>query len=324
MVTDIKTIGVIGLGIMGHSIAQEFATFGFEVACFEADEARVPKALASMRTNLELFEQEGLLERDQVETILGRIKVAKSMEDAASAADYIVEAIPEVMEPKQEVIRRLCELTPKEVIIATNTSGLDPTEIAKYARYPERFIVTHYWNPPHLIPLVEVTRGAATSDETLARTLSVLEVTGKEAVVLKRYVPGFIGNRLQWAILREALALVEDGVADPEDVDRVMTNSLGRRYSVVGPLETADMGGLNTHLAVGTYLLKVIDRRTVPPSVLKDKVEQGHLGLKTGQGFYEWPAARAAERCRERDKRLLGMLVSRSRGSVFRVKPEGD
>jgi 3-hydroxybutyryl-CoA dehydrogenase len=305
---NIRTIGVYGLGTMGHGIAQVFATSGFEVIGYEADQRRAEAALKSIRANLDLFEKEGLVGPGEAAVIAERVVLAGDPIGLAGTADYIVEAIPEILEPKQVLVKEISGAAAPDVIIATNTSGLDPSDIAVHASHPERVIAAHYWNPPHLLPLVEVTRGEKTSDETLERTVDLMRQTGKQPVVLKRYVPGFSGNRLQWALFREALSLVETGVADPEDVDTVMTTSLGRRLAAVGPFETADMGGLDIHLAVGTYLLKILDRSTEPSAVIRAKVEHGDLGLKTGTGFYDWSGEEGRRKCEQRDRLLMALL----------------
>jgi 3-hydroxybutyryl-CoA dehydrogenase len=293
---------------MGHGIAQSFAMARYPVLGYEADPARADAALKQIRANLDLFEREGLVEPGQAAVMAARISLVRDPLTLAGTVDYIEEAIPEILEPKQQLVKQISEVAGQDVIIATNTSGLNPSDIAEYAKYPERVIAAHFWNPPHLLPLVEVIGGGKTSDEVVMQTMELLRQIGKQPVLLKKYVPGFIGNRLQWALFREALSLVEAGVANPEDVDTVIKTSLGRRWAAVGPFETADMGGLDIHLAVGTYLLKVLDRATEPPDVMREKVKNGELGLKTGTGFFDWAGEEGRRKCEERDRLLMDLL----------------
>ena len=273
---------------MGHGIAQIFAVHGFPVSLLDVNDEILAKALENVRNNLTLLAANGIGEKGNIEAAVARIRTTASLEEAVGGARFVVEAVAEQLELKQKLFRQIDEICPKEAILATNTSVISITEIAAHAKGRQRIVGTHFWNPPYLIPLVEVVPGEGTSPQTVDLTYDILKSVGKHPVKVKKDVPGFVGNRLQHALWREAIAIVDQGIADPATVDEVIRNSFGIRLPVLGPIETADMVGLDLTLSIHNYILKYIDRSTEPAAILKQKVERGELGFKSGRGFQTW------------------------------------
>jgi 3-hydroxybutyryl-CoA dehydrogenase len=281
-------IAIIGAGLMGHGIAQIFAVHGFQVSLLDVSEEFLAKAIENVRANLTLLAKNGIGTREDIEGTVGRIKTTRDLREAVSGARFVVEAVAEQLELKQKLFQEMDEICSQDAILATNTSVISITEIAARAKGRKRIVGTHFWNPPYLIPLVEVVPGDDTSHETVDLTYDLLKSVGKHPVKVKKDVPGFVGNRLQHALWREAISIVDQGIADAATVDEVIRNSFGIRLPVLGPLETADMVGLDLTLQIHNYILKHIERSTEPAPILKQKVEKGELGFKTGRGFQEW------------------------------------
>ena len=313
----INNVAVIGAGTMGHGIAQVFALAGLQVALTDSDAEVLGKAVQRIQANLETCLEHGFVNEDRAATVPARITLASNLADAVSQADFIVEAVFENLDVKREVLRQLEEHCPAHAVITSTTSSFCVRDMAVALSHPERFLVTHFWNPPYVIPVVEVMPGDHTSAEAVKTTIALLEAAGKYPALVKKDVPGFVGNRLQHALRREAIAIVAEGIASPEDVDLIARLSFGLRLPVVGPLETVDLGGLDLTQAIQTYLLPELDRSTEPQPLIRDKVARGELGAKAGQGFYDWPPGRAAEVIRRRDEALLEMVRwLRARGFV--------
>lgn len=282
---------------MGHGIAQVFASKGHEVALTDSNNGALDRAIRQIRTNMNLLAQRGMGEPGDVEPAIRNIRTTSSLEEAVSEARFILETIPEDLSLKQKLFRDIEGFCSPNAILATNTSVLSITEIASTAKNKERVIGTHFWNPPYLIPLVEIVGGKNTSQEVADYTYDLLRTAGKHPVRVKKDIPGFIGNRLQHALWREAVSIVNQGVADAETVDEVIKNSFGIRLPVLGPLETADMVGLDLTLQIHDYIFRYLDRTSEPSLILKQKVKDGELGFKTGIGFYTWNRERI-EKCR--------------------------
>ena len=311
----IEHVAVIGAGTMGHGIAQVFALGGLQVALTDSDAEVLGKAIQRIQANLETCVEYGLIAEEQAAAVPARIALASNLADAVAQADFIVEAVFENLAVKREVLRQLEECCPAHAIIASTTSSFRVRDMAVALSRPERFLVTHFWNPPYVIPVVEVMPGDRTSAEAVQTTMTLLEDVGKYPALVRKDVAGFVGNRLQHALRREAIAIVAEGIASPEDVDLIARLSFGLRLPVLGPLETVDLGGLDLTLAIQTYLLPELDRSTEPKPLIRDKVARGELGAKAGRGFYDWPPGRAAEVIRRRDEALLEMVQwLRSRG----------
>lgn len=300
--TRAERIAVIGAGLMGHGIAQEFAAAGKVVTLHDVSPDLLRNVRAGIRENLE-----ALGRPSDVAATLARIRFTVDLADAVGDADVVIEAVTENLELKQHLFRDLDRLCPPQTILASNTSSFLPSQLAELTQRADRIAVAHYFNPPYLLPLVEIVRGESTSDETVAVLRALLEGIGKSPVVVQQELAGFIGNRLQMALLREALALVERGVASPADVDTVIRNGFGRRLAVAGIFEIFDIAGWDTVLAAAEEILPTLEARPDPAPLLRAKVARGELGLKRGRGFYDW-TPEGAEALRERIRQLLVML----------------
>lgn len=279
-----KNIAVIGAGLMGHGIALEFSAAGYEVALNDVSNERLELALRNVRQNLYAL---GFAKGD-VNSIVDRIHTNEDLPTVLFDADLVVEAVAEDLEVKRSLFARIDQLTPAHSIIASNTSSFMPSQLASVTGRPEQVLVAHYFNPPYLVPLVEIVRSSETTDETVTSVSDLLKGIGKYPVVLKREVPGFIANRLQAALLRECFALVEDGVAAPQDIDDVVTHSLGRRLAVAGPFEIFDAAGLDVWKAIADEVMPVIASSPDLPALLTELTARGDLGIKTGKGVYTW------------------------------------
>ena len=298
-------IAVVGAGLMGHAIAQVFASKGHEVSLTDVNDRVLGEALENIRINLSFLAENGIGAAEDIEPVLKNIRTTPDLREAATGARFVVEAVSERLDLKQGLFVELEQYCSPQTVFATNTSAISITEIASKVRKKERVVGTHFWNPPYLIPLVEVIGGRHTSAEVVDYTFELMKTAGKHPVKVKKDVPGFVGNRLQHALWREAISIVDQGIADAATVDEVIKNSFGIRLPVLAPLETADMVGLDLTLQIHEYILKRIDRSMGPAALLRRKVEKGELGFKTGRGFYEWDREKV-EQCRHR---LLRHLV---------------
>src|ERR1700692_4044576 len=272
-----QKIGIVGGGLMGHGIAYLFAAAGHRVAVFEpAAEIR-----ASMPGRLQAIAD--LLGDDPV--LLQRIAAHGEIAPAMKGAAFVFEAAPEKLALKQRIFAELEQLVAPDTILASNSSAIPSTEIGRHLQHRERVIGTHFWNPPHLVPLVEVIQNEKTSGEVVRKTMELLRDAGKIPVHVQRDVPGFVGNRLQHAMKREAVALVAAGVCDAETIDTVVKEGFGARTAVLGPMEQSDLVGLDLNLDIAEVLYEHLDRTPGPHPFLRDKVKAGKLGMKTGEGL---------------------------------------
>lgn len=312
---DIKNISIIGAGLMGHGIAQVFAAKNYHVHLLDVKDELLSKALQNIRSNLSLMARKGVFPERDIDAVISRIKTTTSMAEAAAEAQLVIEAVSENLELKQRVFQDLDRLCPTETILATNTSVMSITEIAAKAHNRERILGTHFWNPPYIIPLVEVVKAKDTSEEVLETTYQLLKNAGKHPVKCLKDVPGFIANRLQHALWREAISIIEHGIADAATVDEAIKNSFAIRLPVLGPIENADMVGLDLTLVVHDYVLKYLESSPHPSPLLKEKVKKGELGFKTGKGFQNWPAEEI-EKSRSRFLEYLIEWVKREQGKA--------
>ncbi|HSW58181.1 MAG TPA: 3-hydroxyacyl-CoA dehydrogenase family protein [Dehalococcoidales bacterium] len=287
-IEDIKTVAIIGAGFIGPGIAQVFAVKGFSVFLMDIKEEMLLKARESLQANLQQVAEAGLMERERIESVVQKVQFTTDLTEALGPAQIAIEAVNENLELKQKIFRQMDSLCSPEKLLCTNTSVISITEIAAHSVHRERIVGTHFWNPPYLIPLVEVIKGKDTSDEALNLTFDFLKTAGKHPVKCLKDVPGFIANRLQHALWREAISLVENGIADAATVDEAIKNGFAVRLPALGPLENADMVGLDLTLAIHDYVLKSIESRPGPSPLLQDKVRNNDLGFKTGRGFYQW------------------------------------
>lgn len=284
----IKQVAVIGTGMMGPGIAMLAARAGYPTCLIGRTEASVNRGLAAADGAVREMCSHGILSSEDVECIKEHLTSKTDLAEGVGDADFVIESIVEDLAIKQELFAKLDRLCPPEAILATNTSGLSPTRIGSATRRPDRVVATHFWNPPHLVPLVEVGRGEETSQETVEAACRLMEQMKKKPVVVQKDILGFIGNRLQHALFREAISLVAQGAAAPEDIDQVVLNSFGPRYAMIGIMEYMDMCGLDLIQAVHSYLLQDLDVSDGPSPLIRRKVNDGDLGMKSGKGFYDW------------------------------------
>ncbi|MGM9950858.1 MAG: 3-hydroxyacyl-CoA dehydrogenase family protein [Lysinibacillus sp.] len=301
-------ISIIGAGTMGHSIALTAAWRNLDTSIYAMDEREIKRATESIRMKVDTLVQSGLLPEDESNQLLRTIRFTTSLVDCIKGTDFIIEAVPENPQLKKELYQLLEEVIPPEVPVASNTSGIPTTFLFSEMLYPERFIITHFWNPAHLIPLVEVVPGEATSEKTIEQTMAMLERLGKKAILVKKEVPGFIGNRLQFALFREAEYLLNEGVASKEDIDLAVTHSIGRRLPITGPLMSADFTGLDVAHAISEYLYEDLSSGTKPGAATARLVENHQLGAKSGQGFYPWDEEETNKISKQREQLLIEFL----------------
>jgi len=285
---DIKKVAVIGTGTMGPGIAQVLAQHEIEVQIFDIDPEQLKKARETLGANLNLMEQAGMLSDTGAADAGNRIQNAASLTDAVRDADLVIEVIPEVMDLKTRLLSELDEICGPDTILASNTSGLSITKMAQATRRPEKVVGMHWWNPPIIIPVIEIVKGESTGEDVLQTIDNLIRKIGKVPVLVKKDVPGFLGNRLQYALMREAIALLNEGVASAEDIDTMIKAGIGFKFPVMGPLETIDMAGLDIYYRVSQYLNKDLDKSDGAAPIVAKMVEQGDLGLKSGKGFYDY------------------------------------
>jgi 3-hydroxybutyryl-CoA dehydrogenase len=298
---DIHRVAMIGAGTMGAGMGMCYAQAGYEVVLYDVKDEQLTWALARIGNSQAVFVKEGLISAAEAEAARARISTTIELAVALDGVQFVLEAAPEKLDLKQRLFREMEALCPADTILATNTSGLSITAIVSVCEHPERVGGQHWANPAEIVPLVEVIRGEKTSDETFEIIYRVTERLGKVPVRVQKDVPGFASNRLQFAVLREALHLVAEGIVSAEDVDRTLKNGVGFRYPWLGPLETADLGGLDTFHNVAQYLLPALSTMQTTPAFFDRLIEDGKLGIKTGEGFYDYADADRDEILRKRD-----------------------
>jgi 3-hydroxybutyryl-CoA dehydrogenase len=305
---EIESVAVVGAGLMGHGIAQDFAAHGYQVQMYARRQTRLDEALAKIESGLAMQQRLGQLTEEQVAATLPRIHASTDLTHACAQVDFVVEAVFEDLGLKQQIFRTLDEVCPPRTILASTTSSLLPSMLAGVTERADRVLVTHYFNPAALVPLVEVVRGPATSDPTVQAVCGVLTHVGKRPALVEKELLGFIANRLQAALLREAFALVERGVATPADIDAVIRYSFGARLGAAGLFEMRDLSGLEPLVPVCDLLFRDLDASTAVQQFLREKVGRGEVGVTSGQGFYSWTPESAAA-AQERIGRALVELV---------------
>jgi 3-hydroxybutyryl-CoA dehydrogenase len=281
-----QRIAIIGGGLMGAGIAQVFAAAGHRVTVHEPMEAVRETVRARIASNLVALEQDP--------APADTIAVSGAIEAAVADAAFVFEAAPEKLPLKQSIFADLVRHAPAGAILASNTSVIPITDIVQGLDTAERIAGTHWWNPPTLVPLVEVVQTARTAPQTIAALMALLKAVGKAPVHVKKDVPGFVANRLQHALWREAVAIVAAGICDAETVDTCVKQSFGLRLPVLGPLENADLVGLDLTLDIHNVILPAIDSTPAPSPLLRALVKKGDLGFKTGKGFRTWSAEEMA------------------------------
>ncbi|HET6488989.1 MAG TPA: 3-hydroxyacyl-CoA dehydrogenase family protein [Syntrophales bacterium] len=308
MLHDIKHVGILGAGLMGHGIAQVFASAGYKVNLYDVDDATLKAAKDRIASNFKVFIALNLAKPGDVRDCLDRITLSPSVKGLCEGPQFIIEAIVEDLKVKRNSFAEIERFASPEAILSSNTSAISITEISGALARKGRFLGTHFWNPPQVLPCVEVIKGACT-DETIFETVyTLMEKVGKVPVRVLKDVPGFIGNRLQHAMWREAISLCDKGVASAEDIDKVVKYGFGARMPFIGPMETADLAGLVLTRDIHRYLFPYLESATKPAAVLEGLISEGATGVKTGRGFYEWTPEKIQQIIQQRDTVLLRIL----------------
>jgi len=305
---DVSNVAMIGSGTMGAGMSWCFAQSGYNVKLYDVSPQQLERARARLETIQNLFVEEGLISAEAARAARKRITTVTRLEESLDGVQYVLEAVPERLALKQQLFVQFEGYLPVDAILATNTSGLRITDIAAVCKHPERVGGMHWANPAEIVPLVEVIRGERTSDNTVDVIYRVTEKLGKAPVVVNKDIPGFVSNRLQYAVFREALHLVETGVVSAQDVDRTLKCGVGFRYPWLGPLETADLGGLDVFHGISQYLFKDLSNMTTSPAFFDEIVREGKLGIKAGQGFYDYQGVSRDEVLRRRDLYFIRQL----------------
>ncbi len=280
----IRQIAVVGSGTMGRGIAYLAALAGYDTVIHDVDNGALDAARASIESTLRKGVEKGKVTDQQARAAMERLQMIPDLEPAVRSADLVIEAVPEDMELKRELFSQADVFCGEETILASNTSSISITTLAGTVERRDRFAGMHFFNPPHLMKLIEIVRGERTSDETVAAVRAVAEKMGKEPIIVHDS-PGFASSRLGVAIGLEAIRMLEENVASAEDIDRAM--ELGYNHPM-GPLRLTDLVGLDVRLSIAEYLASKLGPRFEPPALLRRMVSEGKLGRKTGQGFYQW------------------------------------
>ena len=308
MLKSIRTVAVLGLGTMGHGIAQTFAAAGYQVRCFDEQKAARDSLRDRIAANLAEFARAGLVRKASIRPILARITTCASEADAVRDARFVTEAVREDLSTKRELFARIEGLVADDAILASNSSTYPISESASEMKRPERAIITHWFNPPHIVPAVEVVPGKRTSEATTRTAMALMTHIGKVAIRIDKELPGFLVNRIQVAVMREVWDLWSRGVASPEAIDAAVRASMGFRLAAVGPLEVHDFGGLDIQARVFNNLVHDIRSDTELPAKIRDLVAASHFGAKTGKGIYKYTARTIAAKQSRRDRAFLALL----------------
>jgi 3-hydroxybutyryl-CoA dehydrogenase len=281
---DVKVAAVLGAGTMGHGIAHSFSMSGIETRLYDIDAAAVERGLSAIRGTLEKGVDKGKIQAGARDAALARLSGTTSLDEAIAGVQCAIEAVPEKLELKQKILAGLGERLGPDVLLATNTSSLSVTRIASVTPHPPRVVGMHFFNPVHIMKLVEVVAGERSAEDTVGTAMDLARRLGKDPIRVQDS-PGFATSRLGVLVGLEAIRMLESGVASAKDIDKAMT--LGYGFPM-GPLELTDLVGLDVRLAIAEYLAKEIGPRFEPPTLLREKVKKGELGKKTGKGFHDW------------------------------------
>ncbi|MDD5168854.1 MAG: 3-hydroxyacyl-CoA dehydrogenase NAD-binding domain-containing protein [Syntrophales bacterium] len=286
----IKKIAVLGSGTMGHGIAEAFAMYGYDVNIYDTDENRLSAALGEIEEELALLAAEDFIDAGKIEPTRKRITPCTELTQAVKGRDYVIEAVPEILDLKQQLFKQLDQSCPEHAILASNTSSLKLNEMMALVsdRRKERMMVCHWYNPAHLMPIVELSFFGNMPAMIYAEVEELYNTIRKQTVKVLKDVPGLVANRIQQGVAREVFSIIEQGIAAPEDVDKALKFGPAFRYATTGQLEVADFGGLDIWCIVGDNLLKVMDNSQEANRLLRQKVQEGKLGIKSGEGFYKY------------------------------------
>jgi len=312
---DIQRVAVVGTGMMGPGIAVTFALGGFETALVSRTRENAEKGIAAARDLADTLLANGLADKDQVHRAKELLTPSIDLVGAARSAQLLFESITENLQLKQEFFTKLDRAAP-DTILCSNTSGLSVTQVAADCRKPERVLATHFWMPPYLIPLVEVIVGQRTDLGIARQVMSVLKACGKVPVLVRKDVPGQLGNRIQYAMVRECIHIVAEGIATPEDVDLAIKKGFGLRLPVYGIFEHMDIAGLDLFKSIFDYLARELSDTKETFAIHADKVARGDVGARAGRGFLEWPEGRADQVKARRDSFIMEFLRQERAGKL--------
>lgn len=298
-------ITVLGAGTMGLCVAQFFAMNGHKVNLYNRTYANLERALVQIESNLQTLVSMDQIKEEMISSTMSNIHGSSNLKDSVSHADFIIENVAEREDVKKEIFAQIDSFCDKDVIFSSDTSTMNIYDFLEIS-HPERLIITHFFNPAYVMPLVEVVRGPHTSDETVSVTKELLESCGKKTAVLNKAIPGFILNRITLAVFREAAYIAGNGWASPEDIDKAIVSTFGPRYTFEGPFALSDFAGLDIYERLGTLLPPVLCSDTTCPSILSDKTQKGLLGVKSGEGFYKYDDIANAHR--DRDTKIMKMI----------------
>lgn len=305
-----KKIAVLGSGTMGHGIAESFAMYGYEVNLYDTDEVRLQAAKEEIKEELELLVEEGFITSETIQPTLDRIKLSIDLKQTVADRDYVIEAVPEIIKLKQDLFKQLDEYCPEHTILTSNTSSLSLNEMMALVsdERKQRMMVSHWYNPGHLMPLVELSYFGNMAENLYKEVEQLYASIKKQTVKVLKDVPGLVANRIQQGVAREAFSIIELGIAAPEDVDKALKFGPAFRYATTGQLEVADFGGLDIWCIVGDNLLKVMDGSQSANPLLREKMAEGKLGIKSGEGFYKYDPAEIPTIKKEFMKKLIHQL----------------
>jgi 3-hydroxybutyryl-CoA dehydrogenase len=308
-ISTIRKILVVGAGTMGHGIAQSFAQEGFDVALYSRTAETLERARSLIDYSLQAFVKEKMIAKKDIPAIVKRIDFTQSLEKAAADSDIAFETVVENREAKIDIFDRLDKLCPPKTLLASNTTALNVFDFVKTSR-PDKVLVSHWYAPPQIIPLVDVVKGPNTSEESVYLVAALLKKIGKAPLVLKKFISGYLLSRLQIAMLGEIFYLLDSDIVTPEQLDTAAKTGLALRMMVVGLVQRMDFGGLDLTVRnfENPYMQKQLTPRDYKPKKIYELVREGHFGVKTGKGFYDYSGRTEAEVCYERDIKLIKML----------------
>jgi len=304
---DVKKIFIVGAGTMGHGLAQAFAQGGYQVSLFSRTQQTLDRASALMKSSLDTMVEAGLMDRGQIQAILNRITPTRSLEEGAVDADLAIETVVENKDAKTEIFKQLDAVCPPKTLLASNTTFLNIFDFVETSR-PDKVLITHWYTPPQIIPLVDVVKGPQTDEANIELVVRILKRMGKKPVVFNKPIAGYVASRLMIAYQREVHYLLDNDYLSPKDLDDAAIWGLALRMMVVGVVQRFDFGGLD--LSARTIQRSSIESTPIEykPKKLFELVEQGHVGVKAGRGFYDYKGRSEAEVCHDRDVRLLKLL----------------